>query len=50
MNNSPICKAFVLRDYFFRDNNFIILTTKPLKPNKKQPQNQSHTILLNIFS
>ena len=20
MNNSPICKAFVLSDYFFRDN------------------------------
>lgn len=34
MNNSPICKAFVLSDYFFRDNNFIILTTKPLKSNK----------------
>lgn len=35
MNNSPIYKAFVLSDYFFfRDNNFIILTTKPLKSNK----------------
>lgn len=34
MNNSPICKTFVLSNYFFRDNNFIILTTKPLKSNK----------------
>lgn len=50
MNNSPICKTFVLSDYFFRDNILLFLITKPLKSNKKQPQNQSHTILLNIFS
>lgn len=31
MNNSPICKTFVLSNYFFRDN---ILLTKPLKSNK----------------
>lgn len=50
MNNSPICKTFVLSDYFFRDNILSFLITKSLKSNKKQSQNQSHTILLNIFS
>ena len=34
MNNSPICKTFVLSNYFFRDNILLFLITKPLKSNK----------------
>ncbi len=34
MNNSPICKTFVLSDYFFRDNILSFLITKSLKSNK----------------
>ncbi len=50
MNNSPICKTFVLSDYFFRDNILSFFNNKIAQIKQKQPQNQSHTILLNIFS
>lgn len=34
MNNSPICKTFVLSDYFFREIFYHFLITKSLKSNK----------------